>query len=82
MLVARFLIDLQTAHRHASNGGLSTGSASLVDSESGLGGSIFFDRVVGSIASSIPADLSLQVGYGCEDEEEQAPCVRASDSGL
>ncbi|KAI0730625.1 hypothetical protein C8Q76DRAFT_792776 [Earliella scabrosa] len=64
VLVSRFLLDLQHANRKTLH--LDSGADSYADSDRGRGGggSIVFERVVGSIASSI------EPGGYYEDEDE------------
>ena len=65
ILIARFLLDLQTAERQAlcinsSALGASDGGASQSDS-------LVFERVMGSLTSSI-GDLSGDRGFGDEEQ--------------
>ncbi|TBU51603.1 hypothetical protein BD310DRAFT_833971, partial [Dichomitus squalens] len=60
MLLSRFLLHLQAANLRAVNGGSSQASTAAYD------GSIFFERVVGSMGASISSDDFLQ-----EEREEE-----------
>ena len=81
MLVSRFLLDLQHANRKTLH--LDSGADSYADSDrgrGGVGGSIVFERVVGSIASSIEPGGYYYDEDDAEDEQG-GDCREGGDEG-
>ena len=68
MLVSRFLLDLQVAHRYSTGARYLSEDATAASLGTGSG-SLVFDRVMGSIGSVILEDLPEFLEYGKKDQE-------------
>ena len=76
-LVSRFLLDLQAANRNALD------AASQSSTKPADTGTLVFERVIGSLASSIPLGHGSrdELEDSSEDERTEVPHTREDDAG-